>query len=212
MKIKIYFIVMFFSTSLFCQTLEQYFPLKLKADGTPFGQNDYSSAYGPRNYGEDNYDFHAAIDIGAVNGTAVYPIFDGVVLNYNPSTSNPNDENLTILHHDDQGYFMTRYFHIDKLSNINEGDNVVGGTTQIATVKDYNFNGEESDHLDVRYCEDGQTMADWGNYFLNASNPGYVMNEAGQNDTFPWLVKANGLEQYHMKAMEKFLKKQQNYY
>jgi len=106
----IIFIILFTFSNLLSQNF--YFPVAEKTT------DDFSSAFGPRNVGTQNYpgnsydyDFHAAIDIAAPVGQIIYPVTDGIVEEINDSDN--DNEYIIIKHEDAYGPFLTKYLHID---------------------------------------------------------------------------------------------------
>jgi murein DD-endopeptidase MepM/ murein hydrolase activator NlpD len=83
-----------------------YFPLN------DYSADDFSSSYGPRYYGSDNYDFHAAIDIATLQNTEVYAVCAGKVTMLKYDAGNPNKRWVLIRHNDGFGEFFVLYMHI----------------------------------------------------------------------------------------------------
>jgi len=186
-SIIILIVYMLLITDTHTQTLDRYYPLGDSYWGDNYSNDDFSSAYGPRNYGPDNYDFHAAIDIKANQGTNVYSIFDGTYVGtYSPGGE---FENIIIKHTENGENFMTRYYHVNDKSNL---QNITGGTTIIAEIRDFGATGDTDDHLDVRYCYSGSVLSDWGTLHQYADNAGIVIGLEDDYNNDPWMVDGAG--------------------
>lgn len=165
-----------------------HFPL-----GPSYSHSNFTSAFGSRNLGSGeypntgyNYDFHAAIDIGAPIGTNVYPIINGTV--EKKFDTNDDNERIYIKYNDGGDDFIVCYFHVEIASGMNEGIPVTGGTTVVATVRDYSG----ADHLDVRlFLVDDYDEID-AETWSNADNPGYVLcDDIDEFDDSPFMMDEN---------------------
>jgi len=139
-----------------------------------YTEDDYSSSYGPRNYGDDNYDFHAAIDIAASHNTEVYAVTNGVVTKISSNSTNANKRYVLVKHTDSYGDFFVLYMHIEPDPLLTK-DQDVNKDTRLGFV-DY----PGHDHLDIRYCIEDEFH--FGT-FDNSINPGQVL--VGTNYTSP---------------------------
>lgn len=189
-KIKIFLVcfLLIYTNRVFSQNSYS-FPL-----GSNYSINNITSAYGPRNLGSANYpdenynyDFHAAIDIGALIGTNVYSVLDGTIAEIN--NSNDDNERIIVEYSDSYGTFFICYFHIECNSNLSKGDDVYAGSTVLGTIRDFSYGG---DHLDIRYIDvptvDDINQVTWSNslnpgefltndYYSHFSNDPILLNE-----------------------------------
>jgi hypothetical protein len=110
------------ATNVTGQTL--YFPISGNST------DDFSSPFGSRNLGSANYpntgydyDFHGGIDIGNTpQGTNVYALFDGVVLDKGSSW-------VTVSKSAENGIYF-KFHHLQNIS-VNINDPVTGGVTKL---------------------------------------------------------------------------------
>ena len=117
--IKIFVFIFFF---LFENVYPQlYFPVGQLTPGDFRSTDYYSSAFGPRNMGtqeypESNYDydFHGGIDIVAPEGWFVFPVCWGKVKQWGSvyQSGTQGGEWIEIEHEDSYGKFLVRYMHI----------------------------------------------------------------------------------------------------
>ncbi|MBW6534860.1 MAG: peptidoglycan DD-metalloendopeptidase family protein [Mariniphaga sp.] len=150
--------------------------------------DDFSSPFGPRNLGSANYpntgydyDFHGGVDIGnAPQGTNIYALFDGVVLDKGSSW-------VTVSKSTEDGVYF-KFHHLQNIS-VNINDQVTGGVTKLGET-------DNQIHLDLRYLNkqppnlDYVDNADWGLYDYNAQNPASVL--VTNNASSPVILDAYG--------------------
>ncbi|NLT51755.1 MAG: hypothetical protein GXX85_12660 [Ignavibacteria bacterium] len=132
--------------------------------------DDISSAYGPRDYGNDHYDFHPAVDIGNTTaGAEDYPIYQGVVNDFDA------DKNWVEIRHPDapEGAILVRYLHINKALGLYIGQ-PVNSATVIGKIQD---NGNQT-HLDMRITR----YEAFEDFYRTAENPvWWLMNEPSES-------------------------------
>lgn len=121
-----------------------------------------SSSYGPRKNPDGSWGFHTGVDMGAVKGTLIKAVGDGVIVQASYCAGYGN---TIVISHNRR--FKTRYAHLDKIlvsvgQRVMQGDFIgkVGATGNVRTSK----RGGDASHLHFEVCVYGKHVNPF--YFL----------------------------------------------